>query len=155
MRSKIVMKVFFINPPFKAEYGKFSRESRSPSIGHSGVLYYPLWLIYAAALTEKEGYEIEFLDAPANLMNEEESMKYVESRFEGTKLVVIDTSTPSIYKDIEFASKIKDKYPEVFILLVGTHPSATAEETSAVSEELSAQATNLESMVAKFNLKEK
>lgn len=35
------MKVCFINPPFKAEYGKFSRESRSPSIGHSGVLYYP------------------------------------------------------------------------------------------------------------------
>lgn len=33
------MKVCFINPPFKAEYGKFSRESRSPSIGHSGVLY--------------------------------------------------------------------------------------------------------------------
>ena len=25
------MKVCFINPPFKAEYGKFSRESRSPS----------------------------------------------------------------------------------------------------------------------------
>jgi hypothetical protein len=32
------MKVCFINPPFKAEYGKFSRESRSPSIGHSGVI---------------------------------------------------------------------------------------------------------------------
>ena len=47
------MKVCFINPPFKAEYGKFSRESRSPSIGHSGVLYYPLWLIYAACVAEK------------------------------------------------------------------------------------------------------
>ena len=48
------MKVCFINPPFKAEYGKFSRESRSPSIGHSGVLYYPLWLIYAACVAEKK-----------------------------------------------------------------------------------------------------
>lgn len=47
------MNICFINPPFKAEYGKFSRESRSPAIGHSGVLYYPLWLIYAAALAEK------------------------------------------------------------------------------------------------------
>ena len=46
------MKVCFINPPFKAEFGKFSRESRSPCIGHSGVLYYPLWLIYAAAVVE-------------------------------------------------------------------------------------------------------
>ena len=24
------MNIYFINPPFKAEYGKFSRESRSP-----------------------------------------------------------------------------------------------------------------------------
>ena len=54
------MKVFFINPPFKAEYGKFSRESRSPAITKSGALYYPLWLIYAAAYTEKNGFEIEF-----------------------------------------------------------------------------------------------
>ena len=26
------MEICFINPPFKAEYGKFSRESRSPAI---------------------------------------------------------------------------------------------------------------------------
>lgn len=134
------MKVFFINPPFKSEFGKFSRESRSPSIGHSGVLYYPLWLIYAAALVEKEGYEIEFLDAPANLMNEEESMKYIKERIEGTKLVVVDTSTPSIYNDIEFASKIKEEYPDVFILLVGTHPSATPDETLNVSDKIDAVA---------------
>ena len=69
------MKIFFINPPFKAEYGKFSRESRSPCIGHSGVLYYPLWLIYAAAYSRKCGYEVEFLDAPANLFNKEKSLE--------------------------------------------------------------------------------
>jgi hypothetical protein len=34
------VKITFINPPFKTEYGKFSRESRSHSIGHGGVLYY-------------------------------------------------------------------------------------------------------------------
>lgn len=134
------MKVFFINPPFKAEYGKFSRESRSPSIGHSGVLYYPLWLIYAAALIEKEGYKIEFLDAPANLMNEEKSFQYITEKFEDTKLVVIDTSTPSINSDVKFAEKIKEKYPDVFILLVGTHPSATAEETLNMSDKINAVA---------------
>lgn len=134
------MKVFFINPPFKAKYGKFSRESRSPSIGHSGVLYYPLWLIYAAALVEKEGYEIEFLDAPANMMDNEESMDYVGKRIDGTKLVVIDTSTPSIYNDIKFAEKIKERYPQVFILMVGTHPSATPDETLSISSKIDAVA---------------
>ena len=134
------MKTFFINPPFKAEYGKFSRESRSPSIGHSGVLYYPLWLIYAAALVEKEGNQIEFLDAPANLMNEQESLKYITENFKDTKLVVIDTSTPSIESDVKFAELIKDKFPEVFILLVGTHPSATPEETLNMSKKIDAVA---------------
>ncbi|NLI92081.1 MAG: radical SAM protein [Peptococcaceae bacterium] len=123
------MKVFFVNPPFKAQYGKFSRESRSPAIGHSGVLYYPLWLIYSAAVVEKEGFGIEFLDAPAKRMDEEASFNYIDQRAEGTRLFVIDTSTPSIYSDVTFAGKIKDRYPQSFILLVGTHPSSTAEET--------------------------
>lgn len=134
------MKIFFVNPPFKAEFGKFSRESRSPSIGHSGVLYYPLWLIYAAALAEKDGYEVEFLDAPANLLNDEQSMKYIEDKSEGTKLVVVDTSTPSIYSDVEFAAKIKEKHPDIFILLVGTHPSATPEETLNINLKIDAVA---------------
>lgn len=131
-------KVFFVNPPFKAEYGKFSRESRSPSIGHSGVLYYPLWLIYAAALTEKHGFEVEFLDAPANLMNEEKSIEYIDERFSNAKLVVMDTSTPSIYSDVKFAELIKQRHPESFILLVGTHPSATVEETLGLSSAIDA-----------------
>ena len=67
------MKVFFINPSFKAKYGKFSRENRSPTVTRSGTLYYPLWLIYAAATCEKDGFEVEFLDAPAKPMTEKES----------------------------------------------------------------------------------
>lgn len=140
MIEKRKHKVFFINPPFKAEYGKFSRESRSPSIGHSGVLYYPLWLIYAAALTEKNGFEVEFLDAPANLLNEQQSIDFICEKINGTKLVVINTSTPSIYSDIKFAETIKVKFPEIFILLVGTHPSATVEETLRISNAIDAVA---------------
>ena len=81
------MKVFFVNPPFKGGYGKFSRESRSPSIGHSGVLYYPLWLIYAAAVCEKDGFQIEFLDAPAKRMSEDEKEQYAVNRQQLTSLL--------------------------------------------------------------------
>ena len=69
------MKVCFINPPFKAEYGKFSRESRSPSIGHSGVLYYPLWLIYAACVAEQNDFDVVFIDAPAKRMDREQTLE--------------------------------------------------------------------------------
>lgn len=123
------MKVCFINPPFKAEYGKYSRESRSPSIGHSGVLYYPLWLIYAAATVEKDGFEIVFIDAPAKQLNEEQTMARVSTEASDTALFVLDTSTPSIYSDVAFGAGLKKAYPESKVMLVGTHPSATDLET--------------------------
>ena len=134
--DKSIMKVSFINPPFKTEYGKFSRESRSPSIGHSGVLYYPLWLIYSAAIVEDNEFEIVFFDACAKRTNAEETLKTLADRFIGTKLFVLDTSTPSIYSDVKFAAELKKRYPDSFVLLVGTHPTATVEETMAIDKNI-------------------
>ena len=130
------MKICFINPPFKAEYGKFSRESRSPSIGHSGVLYYPLWLIYAAATVEKNGFEIVFIDAPAKQMNVKKTMDLIAENAADSKLFVLDTSTPSIHSDIRFGEKLKELYPLCKVMLVGTHPSATSKETMEISEKI-------------------
>lgn len=123
------MKVCFINPPFKSEYGKFSRESRSPAIGHSGVLYYPLWLIYAAALTEKEGFEVVFIDAPAKRMSIHDCLNIVKEKAAESKLFVLDTSTPSINSDLLFAQELKKSFSNAYICLVGTHPTAMVEET--------------------------
>lgn len=123
------MKICFINPPFKAEHGKFSRESRSPAIGHSGVLYYPLWLIYSAALAEQNGFDIAFVDAPAKQWNEIKCLAYIRQLMLDEVLFVLDTSTPSIYNDLRFAESLKQEYPKSFIVMVGTHPTATVEET--------------------------
>ncbi|MBQ7857644.1 MAG: radical SAM protein [Oscillospiraceae bacterium] len=130
------MKICFINPPFKPEHGKFSRESRSPAIGHSGVLYYPLWLIYAAAVAKECGFDVAFIDAPAKQMNVEQTLERVAGEAGDAKLFVFDTSTPSIFSDVEFAGMIKERYPEAFTLLVGTHPSATVEETMGYSSRI-------------------
>ena len=59
------MKVFFLNIPF---HERFSRESRSPGVAPSGTLYYPIYLALAAGLVRKAGYEIDFLDAPVQLV---------------------------------------------------------------------------------------
>lgn len=134
------MKICFINPPFKAEYGKFSRESRSPAITKSGALYYPLWLIYAAAYCKKAGHEIYFLDAPAKQLNEEQSLALVEQNATDAMLFVYGTSTPSIKSDIAFAVEVKKRIPNSFALLVGTHPSACAEETLGYSSLIDAVA---------------
>ena len=134
------MNIYFINPPFKAEFGKFSRESRSPAITKSGALYYPLWLIYAASYARKRGHQIHFLDAPAKPLNEEQAMAIIEKNVVGRTLFVLDTSTPSIKSDVAFAGRLKAVYPDAFIVLVGTHPSACPEETLGFSDAVDAVA---------------
>ena len=134
------MNIYFINPPFKAEYGKFSRESRSPAITKSGALYYPLWLIYAALYSSKQGHNVSFLDAPAKQLNEEQSLNIIRKTDNEHSLFVLDTSTPSIKNDVAFAGKLKAIYPHSFVVLVGTHPSACAEETLGYSNAVDAVA---------------
>lgn len=134
------MKVFFVNPPFKMEFGKFSRENRSPTVTRSGTLYYPLWLIYAAAVCQKDGFEVEFLDAPATPLSHEQSFDFIRKHGKGTKLFVLDTSTPSIYNDIAFGDDLKNMYPDAHVVLVGTHPSALPVETLLKSKRIDAVA---------------
>lgn len=132
------MLVYFINPPFKAEYGRFSRESRSPAISKGGALYYPLWLIYAAAYAIKKGHEVLFLDAPAKQMNEDKALEIINHEKERKILFVLGTSTPSIHSDVEFGSVLKEIFPQSFVLLVGTHPSACPEETLSLNMNIDA-----------------
>lgn len=134
------MQIYFVNPPFKAEHGKFSRENRSPAITRSGTLYYPLWLIYAAAVCEKDGFDVAFLDAPTVPLNEKQSIDIIQKQAHDPRMFVINTSTPSIYSDIAFAEKIRVLYPDAYYLLVGTHPSALPEETLTISREINAVA---------------
>ena len=130
------MNLLFINPPFKAEYGKFSRESRSAMITNSGNIYYPLWLLYTAGVCIKDGFDVDFLDAPAKQMNEEKSLAWIKAKDKKYQLFVIDTSTPSIYNDANFGGLLKKLYPNSFTILVGTHPTALPEETLELNKNI-------------------
>lgn len=127
------LKITFLNPPFMK---KFSRSQRSPAVTKSGTLYYPMWLAYSAALIDKEGYEIDFIDAPADGFD----LDYVIKRVRGFSpgMIVIDTSTPSIYNDIKVAGLLKEVLPEAFTLLVGTHVSALPEDSLMLSTSIDA-----------------
>ncbi|MCD7893362.1 MAG: B12-binding domain-containing radical SAM protein [Erysipelotrichaceae bacterium] len=132
------MNILFVNPPFKAEYGKYSREARSAMITNSGVIYYPLWLLYAAGVCMKQGFDVDFLDAPAKQMNTEQSIDWIKNKNTDYKLIVLDTSTPSIYNDVNFGAKLKDSYPNSFIALIGTHPTALPKETMELNDKIDA-----------------
>lgn len=125
------MKVLFINPPF---LGKFSRTSRSPAVTRAGTIYYPFWSAYTAGVLDKAGFQVKFVDAPAENLSLDE-VKSIVKEF-SPELVVVDTSTPSIYSDAKAAEEIKNIMPKTFVVLVGTHPSALPVETLKLSEKI-------------------
>ena len=127
------MNILLLNPPFKPEYGKFSREQRSPAVTKSGTFYYPMWLAYAAALLEEKGFDCRLIDAPAKQKSWKEiSQDLVDYKPE---LIVVDTSTPSIENDVRIAADIKSM-TGAYTLLVGPHVSALPEETLNLNDQI-------------------
>ena len=90
--------------------------------------------------SSKQGHNVSFLDAPAKQLNEERSLNIIRKTDNEHSLFVLDTSTPSIKSDVAFAGKLKALYPHSFVVLVGTHPSACAEETLGYSNAVDAVA---------------
>lgn len=122
------MKIFFLNPPFKVEYGKYSRTSRSPAVTKSGTVYYPIWLAYAAGNCEKNGYEIKLFDSCATRTSLNDTLRII-TEF-NPDIVILDTSTPSIINDLYVVNKIKEKLNnKVVTCIMGTHPSSLPDET--------------------------
>jgi radical SAM superfamily enzyme YgiQ (UPF0313 family) len=125
------MRVFMLNPPY---FERYSRQSRSPCVTKGGTFYYPYFLAYATGALEKAGFKVRLLDAVARKLSREEVVKEAEKFNPG--LVVLDTSTPSIYNDVEVASLIKEALPGAHVTLVGTHPTAMPEETLGLSDKI-------------------
>lgn len=118
------MNVLTLNAPF---FEKFSRSQRSPAVIKSGVMYYPIWLAYATGVLEQNGFNVKLVDAPAAGYDLDYVLNLAKD-FQ-PKLIVIDTSTPSIKNDIKVAEALKAALPESFIMMVGPHVTARPDET--------------------------
>ena len=113
------MNILLLNPPFLPKY---SRSQRSPAVIKSGVLYYPIWLAYATGVLEHSGFRTQLVDAPAAGYDLPTVLGLAEAH--APRLVVIESSTPSIENDVAVAADIKARLPRAFVVLVGTHVSA-------------------------------
>ncbi len=127
--------VLTLNPPFHARY---SRSQRSPAVIKSGVLYYPIWLAYATGVLEQDGFQVKLVDAPAAGYDLQRVLGVVDDL--QPNLIVVETSTPSIYNDLEAAGAIKSRCPRAFIVFVGPHATALPEETLTLNSALDAVA---------------
>ncbi|MFZ3077918.1 MAG: radical SAM protein [Candidatus Aenigmatarchaeota archaeon] len=87
----------------------------------------PYFLSYMAGVLEKNGFEVSLVDAVANCWSREQTVQFAKEF--NPRLIVIDTSTPSIVNDMQVADALKNDLPDSHITLVGTHPTALPDET--------------------------
>lgn len=125
------LKILMLNPPFLKRY---SRPQRNPGVTRSDTMYYPYWMAYSTGALEKVGFDVRFYDAPAAGWDYPEiERKALEFK---PDLLVLDTSTPSIYNDVKVLDMLKGKFPNAKGVMVGTHATAMTDETFTFSDNI-------------------
>ncbi len=122
------MKVLLINEPY---IPGFNRTQRWAGRTRGRVLRAPDWLAYAAAVLERAGVNAKLFDFPAGNLDKSDLARLV--RNEDPDYVVLDSTTPSIYSDIDCARICKEQ-SRTKVIMVGPHASALPEETLRLAE---------------------
>ena len=124
------MKIFVINEPF-VPY--FCRTQRWAARTRGRVLRAPDWLAYTTAVLERDipYAEIKLYDFPAMGWSKEELKSLIVEH--KPDFVVLDSTTPSIYSDIECAKIVKEN-SNAKVIMVGPHISALPEETLQIAQ---------------------
>lgn len=117
------MKILLLNEPFIPQY---CRCQRWPARTRARALRPPDWLCYAAAVLKQAGLDVELYDFVANKWDKKRLSDLLKQK--RPDFVVLDSTTPSIYSDIECA-KICKQQADAKVIMVGTHATALPSET--------------------------
>jgi radical SAM superfamily enzyme YgiQ (UPF0313 family) len=115
------MKVLLVNEPFVPG---FNRTQRWAARTRGRVLRAPDWLAYATAVLERDGLDAKLYDFPAMGWGKDRLGPLV--RKERPDFVVLDSTTPSIYSDVDCARLCKEQGAGA-VIMVGPHVSALPE----------------------------
>jgi len=121
------MKILVINEPFVAD---FCRTQRWAARTRGRVLRAPDWLAYATAVLERDlpSAEVKLYDFPARGWDKKKFNQLIKN--EQPDFVVLDSTTPSIFSDIDCARMVKEMTAgQAKVIMVGPHISALPEET--------------------------
>ncbi len=92
---------------------------------------YPFYMAGAAAVAKEAGHEVLIRDCIAAGQSSDEFL--AELKAFAPKVVVLETSTPSIYNDLRLAKAVKTATGAI-VVMAGTHATACPEECLAVPE---------------------
>lgn len=116
-------KILVVNEPFVRN---FCRTQRWAARTRGRVLRAPDWLAYAAAVLERDGHDVKLLDMVARDQTKDDLARIVGE--EQPDFVVLDSTTPSIFSDIDCCRIVK-KHSRAAVIMVGPHVSVLPEET--------------------------
>jgi len=123
----IVMNVLIVNPP-AIDNVRIVREGRCMQRQEAwGTSWAPLTLAIIAAILRDEGFTVSLKDCS----NDGISFKQLEEEIKDfqPKLVIVNTSTPSIDGDLKVADSTKKIDQDIKTVFFGIHPTALPEET--------------------------
>ncbi|MFC1567063.1 B12-binding domain-containing radical SAM protein [bacterium] len=96
-------KILLLSPPYVKDY---MRNARCDFVSLSHSNWYPLWLGFAGALLEKNGYEVKLIDAPVYNLSHDETYEQIKSFAPDT--IVVYLGRLSEDNDIAFAERLHD-----------------------------------------------
>ena len=115
------MKVLVTNPPWPGPGYGVRSDVRWPHKRKDKYIEYPLYLGYTVAVLKNTGMDVRFLDGIVDELSIDEFAGIAADI--NPDMAVIECSTPSIDYDLATARALKQRLPELFVLLVGSHPT--------------------------------
>lgn len=127
MEKGTSMRILLINPPWPGK--GFGTRSQNRIIKHrvDKFLQYPLFMSYAVSNLREHGHDVKWIDSVIEEIDLKETMSRIEKI--NPEVVMMETTTPSILADFEFMDKVKEKFPDTFMIAVGQHVSAMPTES--------------------------
>lgn len=114
------MKILLVYPPISLW------ERYSSGIGHSGGHQIPLGVYYLAAYVRQAGHDACVVDGEAQGMTvaavAEKALEY------GPDIVGISSTTVAFHRALETAGEIKDRIPDIPVVIGGPHVTAVRED---------------------------
>jgi len=134
------VKVFLANPPWRkgerlgVRAGARWAFTMAAGKGSKVPPYvpFPFFLAYAAAVLEQAGVEVRLVDAIAAGIETGAFLREIADL--GPDLVLLETSTPSLYSDLALSQEINRQVPTAKLALCGPHVSALPVQTLEMTQ---------------------
>lgn len=115
-------------PPIKSDKGvPLLSQNRQFQYFNAPTFIYPVVPAYAASLVQSKGYDVIWMDGIAERISLNEW--FTQIRKEKPDLLMIEAKTPIIKIYWETIKKIKTKFPDLIVVIVGDHVTTFPIET--------------------------